>query len=91
VRQLRLQQIDFREAASDRLPAHLLLDRMPFTLLARLAVDRRSAGPGLGDALISEALRISLRVADEVGCRCVITDAYRDRISWYSRYGLVPI
>lgn len=64
---------------------------LPLILLARLAVDRRFAGRGLGHALISEALRISLRVADEVGCRCVITDAYRDRVNWYARYGFVPI
>jgi GNAT superfamily N-acetyltransferase len=64
---------------------------LPLILLARLAVDRRFAGRGLGHALISEAFRISLRVAEEVGCRCIITDAYRDRISWYSRYGFVPI
>jgi len=64
---------------------------LPLILLARLAVDRRFAGRGLGHALISEALRISLRVADEVGCRCIITDAYRDRAGWYARYGFVPI
>jgi len=64
---------------------------LPLVLLARLAVDQRFAGRGLGHALISEAFRISLRVADEVGCRCIITDAYRDRVSWYARYGFVPI
>src|SRR5713101_6971845 len=64
---------------------------LPLVLLARLAVDRRFAGRGLGHALISEAFRISLRVADEVGCRCIITDAYPDRVCWYSRYGFVPI
>lgn len=63
----------------------------PLILLARLAVDRRFAGRGLGHALISEALRISRRVADEVGCRCIITDSYRDRISWYAKYGFVPL
>jgi len=64
---------------------------LPLILLARLAVDRRFAGRGLGHALISEAFRISLRVADEVGCRSIITDAYRDSIGWYARYGFVPI
>jgi GNAT superfamily N-acetyltransferase len=64
---------------------------LPLVLLARLAVDRRFAGRGLGHALISEAFRISLRVAREVGCRCIITDAYPDRVTWYSRYGFVPI
>jgi GNAT superfamily N-acetyltransferase len=69
------------------LPAYAL----PLILLARLAVDRRFAGRGLGHALISEALRISLRVADEVGCRCIITHADRDRVNWYARYGFVAI
>jgi len=64
---------------------------LPLILLARLAVDLRFAGRGVGRALISEAFRISLRVADEVGCRCVITDAYHDRVAWYARYGFVPI
>ena len=64
---------------------------LPLILLARLAVDQRFSGRGLGRALITEALRISLRVADEVGCRCIITDAYKDRIGWYSQYGFVPI
>jgi hypothetical protein len=60
-------------------------------LLARLAVDLRFAGKGIGHAPVSEAFRISLRVSGEVGCRCVITDAYRDRMSWYARYGFIPI
>ena len=64
---------------------------LPMILLPRLAVDRRFGGRGLGHALISEALRISLRVADEVGCRSIVTDAYRDRAGWYARYGFVPI
>jgi GNAT superfamily N-acetyltransferase len=64
---------------------------LPLILLARLAVDRRFAGRGLGHALIAEAFRISLRVADEVGCRAIITDAYRGRVGWYARYGFVPI
>jgi predicted N-acetyltransferase YhbS len=64
---------------------------LPLVLLARLAVDRRFAGKGLGHALISEAFRITLRVANEVGCRYIITDAYPHRIEWYAKYGFVPI
>ena len=64
---------------------------LPLILLARLAVDTRFAGKGLGDALITEAFKITLRVADEVGCRCMITDAYSDRVGWYARYGFIPI
>ncbi len=64
---------------------------LPMILLARLAVDRRFAGRGLGRALLAEAYRISLRIADEIGCRCLVTDAYRDKIGWYAKYGFVPI
>lgn len=63
---------------------------VPLILLARLAVDRRFAGRGLGHAMIAEVFRISLRVADEVGCRCILTDAYPDRVGWYARYGFIP-
>jgi GNAT superfamily N-acetyltransferase len=38
---------------------------LPLILLARLAVDLRFAGKGIGHALISEAFRISLRIAGE--------------------------
>lgn len=64
---------------------------LPLILLARLAVDRRFSGRGLGHALISEAFKIALRVADDVGCRCIVTDAYRDKIDWYARYGFVAL
>jgi GNAT superfamily N-acetyltransferase len=64
---------------------------LPLILLARLAVDLRFTGKGIGHALISEAFRISLRVSGEVGCRCIITDAYRERMSWYARYGFIPL
>jgi len=64
---------------------------LPLVLLARLAVDRRFTGKGLGHALISEAFKIAVRVADDVGCRCIITDAYRNRVDWYARYGFVAL
>jgi predicted N-acetyltransferase YhbS len=64
---------------------------LPLILLARLAVDRRFSRKGLGHALVSEAFKIAIRVADDVGCRCIITDAYRDRVDWYSRYGFVAL
>ena len=64
---------------------------LPLILLARLAVDKRFSGKGLGHALISEAIKIVLRVANEVGCRCIITDAYRDKVDWYARYGFIPV
>jgi GNAT superfamily N-acetyltransferase len=64
---------------------------LPLILLARFAVDRRFSGKGLGHALISEAFKIALRAADDVGCRCIIADAYPNRTAWYARYGFVPV
>ena len=79
----------------DRLPRKLVRGLppydLPLILLARLAVDNRFAGMGLGRVLLAEAFRIALRVAEEVGCRCMVTDAYRDKIDWYAKYGFVPI
>lgn len=64
---------------------------LPLILLARLAVDRRFSGKGLGRALISEVFKIAVRVADDVGCRCIIADAYLDRVDWYVHYGFVAL
>ena len=64
---------------------------LPLILLARLAVDLRFSGMGLGHALISEAFKIALRAADDVGCRCIIADAYPNRTAWYARYGFAPL
>jgi predicted GNAT family N-acyltransferase len=64
---------------------------IPLVLLARLAVDHRFAGRSLGHALISEALRISLSVSEQVGCRGVVVEAYPTAIKWYARYGFVPL
>jgi len=64
---------------------------LPLILLARLAVDYRFAGKGLGPQLLAEAFRISVAVSEQIGCRCIITDAYRDKVSWYAKYGFIPL
>jgi GNAT superfamily N-acetyltransferase len=64
---------------------------LPMILLARLAVDHRFAGRSLGHALLAEALKIALPVSEQVGCRCVIVDAYATAVEWYKRYGFIPI
>lgn len=82
-------------APRDRLPKKYVRGLpaydLPLILLARLAVDKRFSGRGLGHALLSEALKITLHVADEVGCRCIVTDAYPDTAGWYARYGFLPL
>jgi GNAT superfamily N-acetyltransferase len=69
----------------------LLAYDLPMILLARLAVDRRFVGRGLGHALLSEALKVSLSVSGQVGWRSVIVDAYPTALDWYQRYGFLPV
>ena len=64
---------------------------VPVILLARLAVDRRFGRRGLGRELLSAALRVSLMVSKEVGCRCVIVDAYPTAMPWYRSYGFTAL
>ena len=80
-----------RDAFSKKYVRGLPPYELPLILLPRLAVDRRFSGKGLGHTLISEVFKTALRVADDVGCRCIITDAYRDRVDWYARYGFIAL
>lgn len=49
--------------------------QVPCLLLARLAVDVREQGSGLGRGLLVDALRRTVRVADEVGIRALLIHA----------------
>lgn len=51
-------------------PSHV-----PCLLLARLAVDRREQGGGLGKGLLVDALRRAVRVSEEVGVRALLIHA----------------
>lgn len=55
--------------------------------LARLAVDRREQGKGLGEDLLLDALSRCLRVAEDVGIIAVLIDAKHERAkAFYARY-----
>lgn len=57
-------------------------------LLARLAVDKREQGKGLGSALLKDALLRSAGAADLIGARAVMVHAIDERArSFYERYG----
>ncbi len=83
--------------AMSELPSHILAGSpvpyrtIPVILLARLAVDQRFQGRGVGETLLSDALERSLRIAREIGCRLVILDAYPSAVGWYAKYGLVEL
>jgi len=64
---------------------------IPGVLLARLAVDERAQGQGLGRFLFEEALGLALQMAMDgpVGFRLFVTDAIDESAAeFYERFGL---
>lgn len=60
---------------------------LPVARLARLAVDHRHQGQGLGELLLADALTRCLRLSEEIGMIGVVVDAKDDRArNWYERY-----
>lgn len=63
-------------------------DAIPAVLLARLALDTRLHGEGLGAELLWDALSRSVAAADAAGARLVVVDAIDDAAaSFYSHFG----
>ena len=60
---------------------------LPVLRLARLGVDRRAQGLGLGKALVRHVLRLALAQRDQVGCVGVVTDAKPDAVAFYVGLG----
>jgi ribosomal protein S18 acetylase RimI-like enzyme len=59
-------------------------------LPARLAVDRRDQGKGLGAHLLAEALRKAVTAGEAAAARLVVVDAIdEDAVAFYERYGFV--
>jgi len=65
---------------------------VPAFRLARLAVDRKVQGQGLGGQLLLAAGRRCLLAAAEVGGVALLIDAKNEKVaSWYTSYGAVPL
>jgi GNAT superfamily N-acetyltransferase len=64
---------------------------LPILRLARLDVDRRARGKGVGRKLLSAALGLALRLAQNVGCEGLVVDARRGEVSFFSHLGFVEL
>ena len=65
---------------------------VPGFRLARLAVDQRAQGNGLGGQLLLAAGRRCLQAAAEVGGVILVIDAKNERVAgWYASYGAVAL
>lgn len=70
-----------------RLPAYPL----PVLRLARLGVDTRAQGLGIGKALLRHVLSLALAQRDRTGCVGVVTDAKPEAVSFYQALGFVRV
>jgi GNAT superfamily N-acetyltransferase len=73
--------------ARSRLPAYPL----PVLRLARLGVDARARGLGIGRALVAHVLRLALEQRDRSGCVGVVTDAKPDAVAFYQSLGFSEV
>ena len=70
-----------------RLPAYPL----PVLRVARLGVDTRAQGLGLGSALLRHVLTLALKQRDRVGCVGVMADTMPDVLAFYAGPGFLRL
>lgn len=70
-----------------RLPAY----PVPVLRLARLGVDQRAQGHGIGLALTRHVLEVALAQRDAVGCLGVVVDAKPVSVAFYARLGFIDL
>lgn len=64
----------------------------PAVKIARLAVDSKIKGNGIGSQLIDFAVSLSLEaILPVVGCRFLIVDSKRDSVGFYEKSGLTML
>jgi len=79
------------EEAPRRLDKGLARHPVPIMLLARIAVDRRWQGQGVGKALLRDALERTLQAADIAGIRAFAVHAKDDQARvFYEYFDFVP-
>lgn len=66
-------------------------DSIPIMRIARLAVDRRMQGVGIGSELVRAALLLAMSESTRVGCAGVVVDALPTSVAFYERFGFQAI
>ena len=74
-------------ATRKRLPQYPL----PVLRLARLAVDERARGLGVGAILLAAVIGLADTMATELGCVGVVVDSKPEATAFYAKLGFVPI
>ncbi|WP_233259389.1 GNAT family N-acetyltransferase [Ramlibacter sp. WS9] len=64
---------------------------IPVVLLARLAVDQRYHGQGVGQGLLRDAITRALTISEQAGVRAMMTHPLdAEAISFYLKFGFIP-
>lgn len=56
-----------------------------------MASDERARGRGVGTALLQAVFVLAWQMAADLGCAGVLVDAKREAITFYQRFGFVPV
>lgn len=83
--QMELADVPF--ALRKRLPPY----PMPVLRLARLAVDERARGRGIGEQLLKFVLTLAVHLSTDFGCLGVLVDAKVGAVRFYEKYGFEPL
>jgi GNAT superfamily N-acetyltransferase len=78
---------DLPRARRKRLPRYPL----PVLRLARLAVDERARGQGIGRLLLRSVFVLAREMASSLGCIGVVADAKPEAMDFYKQYGFEPL
>jgi GNAT superfamily N-acetyltransferase len=83
--------IERRTLPNARLRKRLPNYPVPVLRLARLGVDARARGEGIGKALVGHVFRLALAQRDLLGCVGVVTDAKPEAVGFYEGLGFQPL
>ncbi len=79
------------DEAPPRVTKGQALHPIPIMILARLAVDRREQGKGIGRGLLKDALQRTTQAADIAGIRALVVHAKDDKArAWYEQFDFQP-
>ena len=64
---------------------------LPILRIARLAIDKKFQGLGLGRKLLSLSLKLAVTMKAQYGCIGVIVDAKAESVEFYKKLGFIPL